>query len=51
MLQILGGALVGFVLANLINLVEVGMLWRVMKDVREMLKQFKLEGKQDRWLT
>jgi len=51
MLQILGGAVLGFVVANIFNLIEMGMIYRVMKDVREMLKQFKSEGKTDRWLT
>jgi len=51
MLQILGGAVVGFVIANIFNLIEMGMIYKVMKDMKEMLKQFKLEGKTDRWLT
>jgi len=51
MLQVLGGAIAGFIIANLFNLIEMGMIYRVMKDMREMLKQFKSEGTKDKWLT
>ena len=51
MLQILGDTVLGFLIANIFNLVEMGMIYRVMKDMREMLKQFKSEGTKDKWLT
>jgi hypothetical protein len=45
-----GGALLGFITANILNLVELGILLRVMKDIKKMLNQFKSEGKSEEWL-
>jgi len=42
--------IVGFLLGNILNLVELIFIGRIMKDIRIMLKQFKEEGKQDKWL-
>jgi hypothetical protein len=53
----LGGAIFAFILTNLINLIELGAILKVMrqvelqnKDMQEMLKQFKLEGEDSKWL-
>jgi hypothetical protein len=46
----LGGTFVGFILSNLINFIELGMIMKMMKDVKEMLKEFRAEGKSDKWL-
>jgi len=40
----------GFLLGNILNLIELIFIGRIMKDIRIMLKQFKEEGKQDKWL-
>ena len=48
--EFLGGAVLGFIAANLLNFVELGILLKVMKDIKRMLKQFKLEGRDDKWL-
>lgn len=50
MIKFLGGALLGFVTANIVNFVELTILLRVMKDVRRLLNEFKSEGKKDKWL-
>ena len=42
--------IVGFLLGNILNLIELIFLGKIMKDIRQMLKQFKEEGKQDKWL-
>ena len=42
--------IVGFLLGNILNLIELIFLGKIMKDIRIMLKQFKEEGKQDKWL-
>ena len=45
-----GGTFIGFMLSNIINFIELGMIMKMMADVRLMLKQFKAEGKGDKWL-
>lgn len=57
MWQILVSGAVGFLIGNLVNLVELGIIMRVLSEIRsvsacvkEMLKQFKNEGDQEKWL-
>ena len=40
----------GFIIGNILNLIELVALGKIMKDIRFMLKQFKDEGKSDKWL-
>ena len=40
----------GFLGANIINIIEVGILFRILKDIKQMLRQFKQEGKREKWL-
>lgn len=46
----IGGTLTGFILSNLINFLELGMIMKMMRDVQNMLKQFKKEGETEKWL-
>lgn len=43
-------AFFGAFLGTLINLIEVGLLIKLSKSIKAMLKQFKLEGKDEEWL-
>ena len=47
----------GFFVANIINLIEVSMLVKITKDIKVLMdqltksmKEFKLEGEDDKWL-
>lgn len=53
----LGGAVIAFILSNLMNFIEVLMIMRVIKDIKKvsddtkrMLLQFKSEGEDGEWL-
>ena len=39
----------GAFLGTLINLLEVGLLLRILKEIKYMLKQFKAEGDPNKW--
>ena len=48
----------GFLIANLMNLIEFSMLVKMSQDLNKLvtklnqsLKEFKLEGEDDKWLT
>ena len=43
-------AFLGAFLGTLINLVEVGLLVKLSKSIQQMLRQFKDEGKGEKWL-
>ena len=45
----IGFIALGFIGANIINIIEVGMLLRILKDIKQMLKQFKAEGDPTKW--
>lgn len=40
----------GAFLGTLLNVVEVALLIKLSKSIQRMLKQFKLEGEDDKWL-
>ena len=40
----------GFLIANIFNLIELVFLGKIMRDIKLMLTQFKDEGKSDKWL-
>ncbi len=42
-------AFLGAFLGTLLNLVEVGLLLKILKEIRCQLKQFKAEGDPDKW--
>lgn len=50
MWKILASAAIGFIAANIVNVIEVIMLGKVMKDVQAMLRDLKREGEKDKWL-
>ena len=57
MWKIIGSAALGFLLANIINFIEINMIMKVMKNsektsrnIEKMLKEFKLEGDDDKWM-
>jgi len=41
---------VGFLLGNIVNFIELGVILKVSKDISSMLKQFKREGNPDSWI-
>ena len=41
---------IGFLLGNVINFIELGMIMKVSRDIEKMLRQFKSEGQKDSWL-
>jgi len=51
MWKIIISAGIGFLAANIVNIIEMIMIRRVMLDVQKMLKDMKKEGKTDKWLT
>lgn len=40
----------GFILGNILNLIELIAVWKMNKKIEIMLSQFKAEGKSDKWL-
>ncbi len=40
----------GAFMGTLLNLLEIGILVKILRDIRCMLKQFKTEGERDKWL-
>ena len=42
--------IIGFLLGNIINFIELGVILKVSRDISEMLKQFKDEGNKGEWL-
>ena len=40
----------GAFLGTLVNLLEIGLILKLSKNIQLMLKEFKLEGKDDKWL-
>ena len=40
----------GFLLGNVINFIELGVILKVSRDISEMLRQFKDEGSKGEWL-
>jgi len=40
----------GAFIGTLINLIEIGILVKIFRSMQCMLKQFKLEGRDDKWL-
>ena len=45
----IGLVALGFISANIINLFEIGILLKILKDIQRMLKQFKAEGNPNKW--
>jgi len=43
-------AFTGAFLGTLINLVEVGLLLKLSRSIHIMLREFKLEGDDDKWM-
>lgn len=41
---------VGFVVGNIVNFVELFFIIKTQRDISNMLKQFKAEGHLDKWL-
>jgi len=41
---------IGFLLGNIINFIELGVILKVSRDISEMLRQFKDEGSKGEWL-
>ena len=42
--------IIGFLLGNIINFIELGVILKVSRDISSMLKQFKSEGNPDSWI-
>jgi len=41
---------VGAFAANIVNLIEVGLLVKISNDIKQMMNEFKAEGKKDKYL-
>jgi len=45
----IGFMALGFIGANIINIFEIGILFKILKEIKLMLRQFKEEGDPNKW--